>query len=73
MAAVEAQAAQRAFAPWLVQVLRERQGILLDPNPSVDGALLGVRLPPARSGPMPGGRGYLVRNGLCQLIQVATD
>jgi DNA segregation ATPase FtsK/SpoIIIE, S-DNA-T family len=71
VAAVESQAAQRAFAPWLVQVLRERQGILLDPNPGVDAALLGVRLPPARSGAMPSGRGYLVRQGLCELVQVA--
>jgi DNA segregation ATPase FtsK/SpoIIIE, S-DNA-T family len=71
VAAVESQAAQRAFAPWLVQVLRERQGILLDPSPGVDGALLGVRLPPGRPGAMPSGRGYLVRQGLCELVQVA--
>ena len=70
--AVEAQAAQRAFAPWLMQVVREGQGILLNPNPSVDGALLGVRLPQRRSpGTMPRGRAYLVRQGTAQLVQIA--
>jgi S-DNA-T family DNA segregation ATPase FtsK/SpoIIIE len=71
LVAAEAQAAQRAFAPWLTQVIRERQGLLLDPNPNVDGALLGVRLPPRRSSTMPSGRGYLVRQGSVELVQVA--
>jgi DNA segregation ATPase FtsK/SpoIIIE, S-DNA-T family len=70
--AVEAQSAQRAFAPWLSQVIREAHGLLLNPNPAVDGAILGVRLPPRRgtSAP-PRGRGYLVRQGVAELIQVA--
>ena len=70
--AVEPQSAQRAFAPWLTQVVREGQGILLNPNPALDGAILGVRLPARRgTAAMPRGRGYLVRQGSAELIQVA--
>ena len=67
---VEIQAAQRAFAPWLTQVLRDRQGLLLQPNPAADGPLLGVRLPGRPGAAMPVGRGYLVRASASQLVQV---
>jgi S-DNA-T family DNA segregation ATPase FtsK/SpoIIIE len=72
LVAVETQAAQRAFAAWLLQVQRERQGILLDPDPALDGTLLGgVQLPRRSGGRWPAGRGYLVRRGMVELVQIA--
>jgi S-DNA-T family DNA segregation ATPase FtsK/SpoIIIE len=71
LAAADSQAAQRAYSSWLPTVLKDRQGILLDPD-SMDGNMLGVRLPP-RSGAWPPGRGYLVRRGGWQLVQLAGD
>lgn len=69
---VETQAAQRAFAGWLTQVLRERQGVLLDPDPAIDGTLIGApQLPRRTGGPWPPGRGYLVRRGVVDLVQLA--
>jgi S-DNA-T family DNA segregation ATPase FtsK/SpoIIIE len=71
---VETQAAQRAFATWLTQVQRERQGILLDPDPAIDGMLLGgIQLPRRSGGRWPAGRGYLVCRGMVELVQVAGD
>ena len=71
---VETQAAQRSYAGWLTQVLRERQGILLDPDTAIDGSLLGApSLPRRTGGPWPPGRGYLVRRGTVELVQVAGD
>jgi S-DNA-T family DNA segregation ATPase FtsK/SpoIIIE len=67
----ETQAAQRAFAGWMTHVLRERQGLLLDPDPAVDGTIVGVQLPRHRS-PWPPGRAYLVRRGVIELVQVAS-
>jgi hypothetical protein len=45
---------------------------LLDPDPDVDGDLLGARLP-RRSNPVfPPGRGYYVDRGVVELVQVAS-
>jgi S-DNA-T family DNA segregation ATPase FtsK/SpoIIIE len=72
IAAAERQAAQRAFAGWLRELRKEEHGLLLDPDPDVDGDILGARLP-RRSNPVfPPGRGYLVERGLVELVQVAT-
>jgi S-DNA-T family DNA segregation ATPase FtsK/SpoIIIE len=46
-----------------------RHGILLDAS-GADGLALGTRLP-ARSAPMPPGRGYLVQGGAATALQVA--
>jgi S-DNA-T family DNA segregation ATPase FtsK/SpoIIIE len=71
--AIETQAAHRAFGGWVTQVQRDRHGFLLDPDSALDGALVGgVRLP-LRRGPMPPGRGYLVRAGIVTLVQVAKE
>jgi S-DNA-T family DNA segregation ATPase FtsK/SpoIIIE len=71
VAACERQAAQRAFTGWLRELRKEEHGLLLDPDPDVDGDILGVRLP-RRSNPVyPPGRGYLVRRGAAELVQVA--
>jgi S-DNA-T family DNA segregation ATPase FtsK/SpoIIIE len=69
--AVERQAAQRAFAGWLRELRKEEHGLLLDPDPDVDGDLLGTRLPRRSSQVLPAGRGYLVRRGAIELVQVA--
>jgi S-DNA-T family DNA segregation ATPase FtsK/SpoIIIE len=66
----ETQAVQRAFGGWITLVLRERQGLLLDPDPAVDGTIVGVQLPRRRSA-WPAGRAYLVRRGVVELVQVA--
>jgi S-DNA-T family DNA segregation ATPase FtsK/SpoIIIE len=72
VAAVERQAAQRAFGGWLRELRKEEHGLLLDPDTDVDGDILGARLP-RRSNPVyPPGRGYLVERGHVELVQVAT-
>jgi S-DNA-T family DNA segregation ATPase FtsK/SpoIIIE len=70
---VESHAAQRAFSGWLTQVLRERQGLLLDADPAVDGVMMGAVQLPRRRAAWPAGRAYLVRRGVVELVQVATD
>ena len=67
----ETQALQRAFGGWIPLVLRERHGLLLDPDPAVDGTIVGVQLPRRRSA-WPAGRAYLVRRGVTELVQVAS-
>jgi S-DNA-T family DNA segregation ATPase FtsK/SpoIIIE len=71
LAASERQAAQRAFSGWLRELRKEEHGLLLDPDPDVDGDILGTRLP-RRSNPVfPPGRGYLVERGQVELVQIA--
>jgi S-DNA-T family DNA segregation ATPase FtsK/SpoIIIE len=71
LATAERQAAQRAFSGWLRELRKDEHGLLLDPDPDVDGDLLGTRLP-RRSNPVfPPGRGYLVERGTIELVQVA--
>ncbi len=69
--AVEARAAHRTYAEWLTRLRGDEQGILLDPDPDVDGDLLGARLPRGSGKPMPPGRGYVVAGGIASLAQVA--
>jgi S-DNA-T family DNA segregation ATPase FtsK/SpoIIIE len=72
VASSERQGAQRAFAGWLRELRKEEHGLLLDPDPDVDGDLLGTRLP-RRSNPVfPPGRGYLVERGVVELVQIAS-
>jgi S-DNA-T family DNA segregation ATPase FtsK/SpoIIIE len=72
VAAVERQAAQRAFAGWIRELRKEEYGLLLDPDTDVDGDILGARLPRRTNPVYPPGRGYLVERGLVELVQVAT-
>lgn len=58
----------RGFA---VDLRREGHGLLLAPRRTTDGDLLGVRLPRARSGPSPPGRGLLVQHGRLLPVQIA--
>ncbi|HEY7200808.1 MAG TPA: FtsK/SpoIIIE domain-containing protein [Candidatus Dormibacteraeota bacterium] len=68
----ETQSAQRVFSGWMTLVLRERQGILLDADPAIDGTMLGGVQLPRRRGVWPAGRAYLVRRGVVDLVQIAT-
>jgi DNA segregation ATPase FtsK/SpoIIIE, S-DNA-T family len=72
LAAAERQAAQRAFGGWLRELRKEEHGLLLDPDPDVDGEILGARLPRRTNPVFPPGRGYLVERGVVELVQVAT-
>jgi len=69
--ACERQAAQRAFGGWLRELRKEEHGLLLAPDPDVDGDLLAVRLPRRTNPVFPPGRGYVVRRGTIELVQVA--
>jgi S-DNA-T family DNA segregation ATPase FtsK/SpoIIIE len=69
--ASERQAVQRAFGGWLRELRKEEHGILLSPDPDVDGDLLAVRLPRRTNPVFPPGRGYLVERGRLELVQVA--
>jgi S-DNA-T family DNA segregation ATPase FtsK/SpoIIIE len=71
--ACERQAAQRAFGGWLRELRKEEHGLLLAPDPDVDGDLLAVRLPRRTNPVFPPGRGYLVERGELELVQVAGD
>ena len=70
LCASERQAAQRAFGGWLRELRKEEHGLLLAPDPDVDGDLLGVRLPRRTNPVFPAGRGYLVERGSIELVQV---
>jgi DNA segregation ATPase FtsK/SpoIIIE, S-DNA-T family len=70
LAAAERQVAP-SFAPWLVELRKEKYGLLLEPDLAVDGDILGAQLP-RRSNPLfPPGRGFLVERGAVELVQVA--
>lgn len=71
--ALESHAARAAFAPWVKAALRSRYGLLLRPDPMTDSGILGsVKLPRPREGErQPLGRGYLVRRGAADALQVA--
>jgi DNA segregation ATPase FtsK/SpoIIIE, S-DNA-T family len=71
VAAVEANTAHRTFGGWLRELRNEEHGLLLVPQVDVDGDLLGVRLARAATRSFPPGRGYLVRRGEVELVQVA--
>ncbi|WP_256788109.1 FtsK/SpoIIIE domain-containing protein [Frankia sp. AvcI1] len=59
------------YRGFVVDVRREGHGLLLAPRRPVDGELLGVRLPRTSPGPVPPGRGVLIRRGLLLPVQVA--
>lgn len=67
----EIKALQRAFTGWVTEIRKDKQGLLLDPDPEVDGDLLGVRLPRRKPSQVVPGRGYLIRRGAADQIQVA--
>ena len=71
IAAGRADALRASYGHWTQDLRRSRQGVVLKPNPDVDGDLWGMLLPrrgPSRFAP---GRGYLVLEGEAELVQVA--
>ena len=68
---VRSSSVRQAYGHWTRFVRASGTGLLLMPDNSVDGDILGVRLPRSqRVRPVPG-RGYLVSNGDAHLVQVA--
>lgn len=69
--ASEVAAAHRSYGGWLPELRKERHGLLLQPDPDIDGDLLGVRLPKKRTA-VPG-RGILVTRYANELVQVGVS
>lgn len=70
IAAVRSSVARQAYGHWTRFVRASGAGILLQPDPAMDGDLLGVRLPRnVRLRELPG-RGYLVSAGEAHVMQV---
>lgn len=72
VAAGERQTIARAFMGWLSEMRKDQHGLLLVPEPMVDGDILAVRLPRAGGRPFLPGRGYLVRRGNLTLVQIGS-
>jgi energy-coupling factor transporter ATP-binding protein EcfA2 len=62
-----------SYGHWLRELRKSRTGLLLQPDLSTDGDLLGVRLPRRSSTPLRPGRGFLVEHGETRLVQIATS
>jgi len=59
------------FGGWLVDARKAKHGLLLAPDLDLDGELFGVRLPRSASRTFPVGRGFLIRRGPIEVVQVA--
>ena len=68
--AFESSEANRTFGGWLIEVRKQKHGMLLQPDPVVDGQLLGVELP-GRPDHFRPGTGYLVKRGEVTFVRVA--
>jgi S-DNA-T family DNA segregation ATPase FtsK/SpoIIIE len=68
---IEVQTARVAYAPYIKEVRKDGHGILLDPDLDMDGDVLGIRLPRRTKPVFPAGRGYYVRGGSAQVVQIA--
>ena len=73
VAAGEVRTLHRSFAGWLLELRKDKRGLLLDPDLEVDGDLFGVRLPRRTGATFPPGRGYLVGRGALDIVQVASS
>lgn len=69
--AAESTLARRAYGGVVSELRRDRNGLILLPDPDLDGDLLNVRVPRARPGFWRAGRGVAVSNGAEQIVQVA--
>ena len=70
VAAVRTSTARQSYSHWSRFVRASGSGILLEPDPTTDGELFGVRLPRQRLATVPG-RGYLIAGGEATAMQVA--
>jgi S-DNA-T family DNA segregation ATPase FtsK/SpoIIIE len=68
--AAESTSALRCYSGWIPEIRKDRRAILLNPDPDIDGDLVGVRLPRRAGGGLPPGRGYVVLDGGVELVQV---
>jgi DNA segregation ATPase FtsK/SpoIIIE, S-DNA-T family len=59
------------FRGFVVEARRARTGLLMAPRGSLDGEVLGVRLPRSTGGVAPPGRGLFVVGGSVSQVQVA--
>lgn len=70
IAAIRSSFARQTLGHWTRSIRASGTGILLEPDPTSDGDLFGVRLPRRRLPAVPG-RGYLIAGGEEMVIQVA--
>ena len=73
VASVETGAARGIGVSWIRELRREGHGLLLQPDLTADGDLLGVRLPRRLPMPLTAGRGFLVTRGTARLMQIVPD
>jgi S-DNA-T family DNA segregation ATPase FtsK/SpoIIIE len=71
VAAGRSEVLRTAFQHWTRPIRRSRAGLLLAPNPDLDGELLGHVLPRRAPVPLGPGRGWLVDGADLVVIQVA--
>jgi S-DNA-T family DNA segregation ATPase FtsK/SpoIIIE len=71
VAAGRIDALRSAYGHWTQIVRRQRRGVVLRPTSDLDGDVLGAALPRRETTPMAPGRGYLVVDGVCRLVQLA--
>lgn len=70
IASIRSSFARQAFGHWTRFIRSTGTGILLEPDPTADGDLFGVRLPRQRLAAVPG-RGYLIAGGEDTAVQLA--
>lgn len=71
VAAAESTAAHRTYSGVIPEMRKDRHGLLLTPDPDIDGELIGLALPRTPTARMVTGRGYLAERGELTLVQVA--
>jgi S-DNA-T family DNA segregation ATPase FtsK/SpoIIIE len=71
IAAGRTDALRVAYGHWTQALRRRRRGLVLRPESDLDGDVLGAVLPRWPSSPPATGRGYLVVEGGCTLVQLA--
>ena len=71
VAAGRLDALRSAYGHWTQVLRRARRGLILRPDLDLDGDVLGAVLPRWEAVPPAAGRGYLVADGRCHLVQLA--
>ncbi|CAN5640155.1 hypothetical protein BH20ACT2_BH20ACT2_26060 [soil metagenome] len=71
VAAARADTLRTLYTHWTKALRASKVGVLLRPDPDLDGDLLGTRLPRRSTVPLGVGRGYLVVGGDVELVQLA--
>jgi S-DNA-T family DNA segregation ATPase FtsK/SpoIIIE len=70
--AVESTEAHRTFGGWFVEARKQKHAVFLQPDPILDGDLVGVQLP-REPATFEAGSGYLFERGTVSLVRVATN